>query len=153
MANAKQSTIEKFTALKEQLLTELTDVDVALDNLQREYDQEFDRLHARKDEIENALYAGAKKMEHSPLANETRVLVEPVSEKEADPESNGAGTTTAVETLKATLQEYPGASKQDLRKLLPQFSEALLKNTMTYASKHNIIVNRGTKPRPEWHVA
>ena len=136
MANAKQNPIEQFNALKDQLVNELADVEIEMDNLEQVFLEKMDGLKSSRDELRAALFNEVKVVKNTTLA--------PVLE--------GEGMMSPSEQLQITLKEYPGASKQDLRNLLPALSEDELTSAIGRCRKAGLIKNHGTKTQPAWFV-
>lgn len=147
MANNKQNPIAQFTALKEQLVNDLASIEIEMDNLERvfveeranlekTFDEKLTDLKSRRDDLHNALFGEVKAV---------------TAEFNVDFDAPMNNMKKSDQVL-AIVREYPGASRQDLRDLLPSFSEAELKRAISTCSKTGRIENRGTKARSEWHA-
>lgn len=129
----EQDKLEQFTALKEALTEELAGVEVQIARIEQDYTILLPEYYKRKDALVHALF------DEPPV--------------EITMEDHGTESTSNSERLVTIIKANPGASKQDLRKLLPDLTEAALKQAIGYCSKNKIIENRGvSKAKPEWYV-
>ena len=125
--------IEQFVALREGLTKELADLDVEIGRITQLYEIVLPDYIRRRNELFRVLF-GEEPVE----------IV--MDEASFEPMSN-------VEQVMLVVRDYPGASKKDLREVLPHLSENQLKAALGTASKKNLIENRGrAKSQPEWYV-
>jgi hypothetical protein len=154
MVNAKNPIVQ-FTMLKDKLTKEIADLEVKIARIEQDYQLVLPDLVERRDEIKNALFDGVKpepvelKPSAKKVAAKKRTAKKAVTKR---PAANTEAFVSHADQIQNTIREHPGASKQDLRELLPSLNEAELKKALDYCSKKNLIENRGTKPRPQWFL-
>ena len=172
MANAKQNPIEQFTALKKTLVEDLNNVEIEMDNLELVFNEKMAELKSRQTELRGVLFDEVPvtlKFDNAAFAETVAKAAKTPVAKKIAPKKRAAKKTAKkavakrpaastdafvshADQLQNAVRENPGASKQDLRGLLPSFSETELERALSYCSKNNLVENRGSKPRPQWFV-
>lgn len=134
MESKKANTIDQFVELKETLTKELADLEVKIGYIEQEYELLLPGYKQRRDEIVHVLF------DEPPV--------------EVTMEDHLTTSESNSERLLRAIKDNPGATKKDLRELLPDLSEKALNLAIQYNSKNNLIENRGpSRQRPSWHLA
>lgn len=125
----KKNPETQFLELKEKFRLELADVEIEMDNLQMVFEEQIAELNHRRLVLRSLLFD-----EQYDLEKEQR--------------------NENVKRLVQFLEAKPGSSKSDIRTEVGNgMPTGDLDKLMTYARKQGLIENRGSKTRPEWHLA